>query len=76
MKETFRVCPVCENKFPRNSCAKYCSIECGLVANRVLKASESGYYAELRQKRYAELLQYAEKNKLKKILKKYKPDKK
>ena len=74
MKETFRVCPVCEKKFPRTkACARYCSTECRKVANRVLFATGSGFYAKLRREKYLALVRYTEQNNLKKILKKYKP---
>ena len=73
MKETFRVCPVCEKKFPCHFGKRYCSDECAIIAWRVLKASGNGFYATLRRNEYLGLIQYVKKNKLKKILEKYKP---
>lgn len=73
MNETFRVCPVCEKEFPKNNKTAYCSDECRATAIRVMSSSQTSEYIQRNKKRFEILQQYIERNNLKRILKKYKP---
>lgn len=73
MNKAIRTCPVCLKEFCRVAHTLYCCPECAEVAIRVMKTSKYNSWAKYRKKRFQDLLDYSQRNKIKKLVKKYMP---
>lgn len=73
MNKATRTCPVCLNEFERSGHTIYCSEECASVGFRVINNSKYNAWAKYRKKRFQDLLDYSQRNKIKKLVKKYMP---
>ena len=76
MKETERACPVCLKTFPKEGHTLYCSDECTAAARRVLQLTCYSQRKNFQKKKFQALVDYSERNNIKKLVKKYMPKRK